>query len=178
MSSMTIWHCNLAVSLDGKLARPDGSVDDWLTQDYHPDNAEFREFLSSVDAILMGRDTYDVIRRYGDWPYPGKPSVVLTHRPIADAPEEVATRSGDLAAIVAEMEAAGHGRIWIEGGGKLVRDMLALGKLDILELVIIPIILGDGIPLFPDGTKETRLTLDTAKPWVKGAMHLIYRRSA
>jgi dihydrofolate reductase len=53
----TIWHCHIAVSLDGKIARPDGSVDDWLAADYPAEDFGFDAFLAGVDAILMGRTT-------------------------------------------------------------------------------------------------------------------------
>src|SRR5690554_4034615 len=90
---MTIWHCHVAVSLDGRLARKDGSVEDWLVADYTPDSTAFAGFLAGVDAILMGRDTFDAIMRMGEWPYPGKPAVVMTHRPLGDdAPEGVEAR--------------------------------------------------------------------------------------
>lgn len=173
---MTIWHCNAAVSLDMKLARPDGSVDDWLVADYPPENIGFEAFLASVDAILMGRATYEAVLRYGAhaWPYPGKRTLVMTSRPLDGAPPEVAVRA-DLAAAVAELEAS-CGRVWIEGGGLLLRDMMRLGKLDVLELAVIPIVLGDGIPLFPPGTPELNLALEQARPWIKDALHLIYRR--
>jgi dihydrofolate reductase len=173
---MTIWHYNVAVSLDGKIARPDGSVDDWLVNEHPADSEKFEVFLSSIDAILMGRDTYEVVRRMGTWPYSGKPTIVMTNRPIDDAPPEVTARTGDLEAVVQEMEATGYRRVWIEGGGKVVRDMIALGKLDVLEMAVIPIILGDGIPLFPCST--AKLKLETAKPWIKDALHLVYRRAA
>jgi hypothetical protein len=91
---VTIWHLHAAVSLDMKLARPDGSVD--------------------------------------DWPHPGTPTVVMTSRPLADPPPGVAAKA-DLAAAVAELEARGCGRVWIEGGGQIVRDLMRLGKLDVLE---------------------------------------------
>ncbi len=173
---MTIWHCHAAVSLDGKLARPDGSVD-WL-MDYPPDEAlGFTRFLDSVDALLMGRGTYDAVRRMGDWPHPEKPTIVLTGRSLEDAPPRVEARSGDLAPIVAEMERAGYGKVWIEGGGVVIRDMLAIGKLDVLELAVIPVVLGEGIALFPEGTAETRFELESSKPWIKGAMHVVYRRA-
>jgi dihydrofolate reductase len=80
----TVWHCHIAVSLDGRIARPDGSVDDWLAADYPAADFGFEDFLAGVDAILMGRGTYDAARRFGDWPYPGKPTVVLTTRPLDD----------------------------------------------------------------------------------------------
>lgn len=173
---MTIWHCNVAVSIDGRLARKGGSVEDWLVADYSPDEAGFGRFLAGVDAILMGRDTYEAIMRMGDWPYPGKSAVVMTHRPLGDVPAGVETRSGDLDAVVAELEARGCGRVWIEGGGRLVRDMLALGKLDVLEMAVIPVVLGEGIPLFPDGAPETWFELESVRPWVRGAVWVVYRR--
>lgn len=124
----------------------------------------------------MGRGTYDAVLRIGDWPHPDKPTIVLTNRPLHGAPPRVEARNGDLASVVREMERAGYGKVWMEGGGVVIRDMLAIGKLDILELAVIPVVLGDGIPLFPEGTDETRFVLESAKPWIKGAMHLVYRR--
>jgi dihydrofolate reductase len=174
---MTIWHCNVAVSLDGKLARKDGTVDDWLAN-YPPETEEFHAFLRSVDAVLMGRDTFDAVVRYGEWPHRGKPTVVLTHRPLAPpaAGGEVEARSGSLAAVVAEMEVRGYERVWIEGGGRVVRDMLALGKLDVLEMAMIPVVLGEGISLFPEGTVETWFDLESVRPWIRGAIWAVYRR--
>jgi dihydrofolate reductase len=175
---MTIWHCNLAVSLDMRIARPDGSVDDWLVAEYSPAEGEFEAFLDGVDLILMGRDTYDAVRRMGDWPYPGKPAVVLSHRPLDAPPPGVERRSGDLSAVVAELEGRGLGRIWIEGGGQLVRDLLALGRVDVLEMAVIPVVLGAGIPLFPEGTVESWFGLESVRPWVRGAIWVVYRRRA
>jgi dihydrofolate reductase len=173
---MTEWHCNIAVSLDGRIARPDGSVEDWLVTDYSPDAGEFDGFLGGIDAILMGRGTYDAIAGFGPWPYPGKPTVVLTHRPLADPPPEVEARSGPLGAVVAEMEAHGYRRVWVEGGGQVVRGMLGLGKLDVLEMAVIPVVLGAGVPLFPEGSAETWFELKSVRPWVNGAVWVVYRR--
>lgn len=106
----TIWHCHIAVSLDGKIARPDGSVDDWLGADYPAEDFGFDAFLAGVDAILMGRGTYEAVRRLGDWPYPGKPTVVLTTRPLDDLPPAgVEARRGDVAAVAEEIERRGPG---------------------------------------------------------------------
>ncbi|MCO6419181.1 dihydrofolate reductase family protein [Siccirubricoccus sp. KC 17139] len=170
----TIWHCHLAVSLDGRIARPDGSVD-WLA-DYPAEDFGFESFLAGVDAILMGRGTYDAVRRMGDWPYPGKPTLVLTSRPLDDPPEGVEAHAGDAAAIAAACEARGYRRVWIEGGGQVIRAMIAIGKLDVLEMAVIPIILGEGIPLFPPGTAELRLRLRHCEARAGGALHLVYER--
>ncbi len=87
-------------------------------------------------------------------------------------------RSGDVAGVAAELEGRGHRRVWIEGGGRVIRSMVALGKLDVLELALIPTVLGDGIPLFPQGTGELRLRLAKCEAKAKGALHLVSERAA
>lgn len=176
----TIWHCHIAVSLDGKIARPDGSVDDWLAAKYPAEDFGFTAFFETVDAILMGRGTYEAVRRLGggDWPYPGKPTTVVTTRPLPDPPAGVEAQSGDMAGVAADLEGRGHRRVWIEGGGRVVRSMIAAGKLDVLELALIPIVLGDGVPLFPQGTGGLALRLVKCETKAKGALHLVYERAA
>ena len=83
-----------------------------------------------------------------------------------------------MAAVAAELEGRGYRRVWIEGGGQVIRSMVAIGKLDVLELAVIPIILGDGMPLFPQGTGELNLRLVKCEAKVKGALHLVYERAA
>ena len=176
----TIWHCHIAASLDGKIARPDGSVDDWLAADYPAEEFGFDAFFAGVDAILMGRGTYEAVLRFGGgrWPYPGKPTTVMTTRPLRDPPSGVEVRSGDVVRVVAELEGRGHRRVWIEGGGQIIRSMIAIGKLDVLEMALIPTVLGDGVPLFPQGTNGLHLRLVKCEAKSNGALHLIYERAA
>ena len=181
---MTVWHCYIAASLDMKIARPDGSVD-WLTGGGEggggsgpPEEFGYAAFYASVDAILMGRGTYDVVRGMGEWPYPGKKVVVLTSRPLDDAPPLVEARRGDIAALVAELEAAGHARIWVEGGGEVLKQMMAIGRLDVLEVAVLPLVLGTGIALFPEGTRESAFRLASCTARGGGVLHLIYERAA
>lgn len=169
----TIWHCHIAMSLDGKIARADGSFD-WLER-YPPQEFGFDALMAGIDAILMGRDTYEVVRGFGEWPYGGKATIVMTHRPLVDPPPAVEARSGDLAMVAAELEARGYRRVWIEGGAQVIRGMIAAGKLDVLEMAIVPIVLGDGIPLIAPGTPELKLTLVSCEPRSGGALHLVYR---
>jgi len=168
----TIWHCHIAISLDGKIARADGSFD-WL--EGHPvEEFGIEAFLAGVDAILMGRGTYDAVRGMGEWPYAGKAVIVMTSRPLGDAPPDIEARSGDLAVVAAELEARGYAKVWIEGGGQVIRGMIAAGKLDVLEMAIVPIVLGDGIALIPPGTPELKLALKSCEPRSGGALHVIY----
>jgi len=171
----TIWHALLAVSLDGKIARTDGSVD-WLA-DFPAEDFGFEAFLSGVDAIVMGRASYDKARRLGEWAYAGKPTVVLTGRPIVDAPPGVEAKSGDLAALATEIDGRGYGRVWVFGGGRTIAGLMAANRLDVLELGLIPLVLGAGIPLFPPETPPAAFALDCSEAaGSQGGVRLIYRR--
>ena len=74
--------------------------------------------------------------------------------------------------------ARGHQRVWVEGGGQLLRGMIAIGRLDRLEMAVLPLVLGDGVPLFPPGTAQTRLRLVLCRALDGGALHLVYDRIA
>lgn len=168
----TIWHCHIAVSLDGKIARPDGSFD-WLNG-YPPQEFGLDAFMAEVDAIVMGRATYEVTRGFDPWPHPGMRTLVVTSRPLKDPPEGVEAHQADFAAIAAELESRGCRRVWVEGGGQVIRGMMAAGKLDVLEMAVLPLILGDGIPLFPAGTPGLGLRLAKCEPRTGGALHVVY----
>lgn len=170
----TIWHCHVAMSLDGKIARADGSFD-WL-EPYPPQEFGIEAFAASVDAIVMGRATYEIERGMSEWPHSGKPTIVVTSRPLDERPPLVEARSGDLLAVANELERRGYRKVGIEGGGQLIRGMIAIGKLDVLEMAIIPLVLGEGIPLFPQGTPELSLRLVKCEQKSGGALHVVYER--
>ncbi len=173
---MTIWHCHVAMSLDGKIARADGSFD-WLMP-YPAEEFGIADFAASLDAIVMGRATYEIERGMGEWRHPGKRTIVVTSRSLVDPPPLVEARSGDLLAMAAELEAQGCQKVGIEGGGQLIRGLIAIGRLDVLEMAIIPLVLGDGIPLFPPGTAELPLRLAKCEHKSAGALHVVYERQS
>ena len=173
---MTVWHCHVAMSLDGKIARADGSFD-WLMP-YPPQDFGIEAFHAEVEVVVMGRATYEIERGMGEWPHAGKPTCVVTSRPLVDPPPLVDARPGDLAALAGEIEGRGYRKVGIEGGGQLIRGLIAIGKLDVLEMAIIPLVLGDGIPLFPSGTPELPLRLAKCKPKTGGALHVVYQRQS
>lgn len=172
--SGTIWHCHVAMSLDGMIARADGSFD-WLMP-YPPQEFGIEAFAASVDAVVMGRATYEIERAMEDWPHAGKPVFVVTSRPLGDAPAGVEGRAGDLQALADELERRGCRRVAVEGGGRLVRGLAAIGKLDVLEMALIPLVLGSGIPLFPPSTSELPLRLVSCQQKSGGALHLVYAK--
>lgn len=99
----------------------------------------------------------------------------MTSRPLGAAPAEVSARS-DLAATVAEIQARGVGRVWIEGGGRLFSALRALGKVAVVELAVIPVVLGAGVRAFPAGAPEVWLRLESVRRWSRDALWLVYRR--
>lgn len=162
----------IATSLDGYIARPDGRLD-WLSrfeasgQDYG-----YEAFFESVDALVVGRNTYEVVRGLERWPYGTKRCVVLTHRPAtATATEEFA--SGTPEVILERLASAGAKRVYVDGGD-VIRQFLAAGLIDELTLSIVPVLLGSGIRLFAAGLAERWLTLESSRSWPSGLTQLRY----
>lgn len=164
-----------AMSLDGFIAREDGSFD-WL--DNYPAEADFDfdAFMASITGIVMGRATYDVVRRHEEWPYGAYPTLVSTRRPVADLPSGVEVMAGSPQELMDNLRGRGaNGRIWVFGGGELARQFMEAGLLNTVEIGIIPVILGSGIPAFGGTQPDRWLDLDFAKALANGAVHARYR---
>ena len=164
-----------AMSLDGFIARQDGTYD-WL--DSYPADAEFdfATFENSVSGIVMGRGTYDVVRRHEPWPYSRWPTLVATRRPIGNLPENTQVSAGEPRDLLERLREMGaEGRIWILGGGDLARQFMDAGLLDIIEVGTIPVILGTGIPAFGGAQPDRWLDLEFAKALNNGAVHSRYK---
>jgi len=138
----------IASSLDGYIARQDGSLD-WLPTSSESDFG-FGEFLASVDALVMGRNTYDMVISFDSWAYGDIPVFVLSHRPITmpgDSNARVAAISGSPAEIVAELAERGLQNLYIDGG-ETIQTFLRAGQIQKIIVTRIPVLLGSGIPLF------------------------------
>lgn len=165
----------LAVSLDGFIAREDGGID-WLMKYEDPDNEDygFKAFFDSVDVLIMGRNTYDVVRNFDSWPYGDKRIIVLTHRPLEPKHNERA-HSGPLESLVASLGVEGVHRIYLDGGNT-IRQGLAAGLVDDMTLTIIPTLLGKGIPLFGADVPESDWKLTESKSFVNGLVQVRYEQ--
>lgn len=142
----------IATSLDGFIAREDCDIE-WLTSGGSGGGGEdygFQSFFDSVDVLVLGRDTYEVVRGFGEWPYGTKPVVVLTGRPL-EIPEAIAgtveAMFGSPREIVRRLADRGAEHLYIDGG-KTVQAFLAAGLVERLIISRIPILIGSGIPLF------------------------------
>ena len=166
----------IAASLDGFIARKDGGID-WLSiADSSDTDYGYSEFYRSVDALVMGSRTYEQIVDMGGWPYTGKPSYILTHRNLQSGRDDVFITSSQPDKVVGEMEAHDFKRIWLVGGAELTASFRKLGLVNEYIISIIPVILGDGIPLFLPGCSEEELLLVDSCEYPSGLVQVKYRR--
>lgn len=163
----------IAVSVDGCIARSDGSVD-WLAMvEQQGEDYGYKDFFDSVDALVVGRKTYDLALGFEPWPYSGKRCVVLTHRPPAPRHGEEFF-DGRPETLVERLGREGVRRVYVDGGA-VIQQFLGAELIDDLTLSVVPVVLGGGVPLFAKGGPEQRLVLEEARSWPTGLTQLRYR---
>jgi dihydrofolate reductase len=152
----------VGMSVDGFIARRDDTLDFLETLDGSEAGAShshgYEEFFATVDALVVGRHTYDVVLGFDAWPYGNKPVFVLSTRRLKKAPKGAVVErlSGEPAKIVAEMEKRGFSHLYIDGGAT-VRRFLTAGLIDRMVLTRVPVLIGAGIPLFGKLPRDIRL---------------------
>lgn len=137
----------VGTSLDGFMARPDGGLDFLPPGGGEPHGYE--EFMATVDALVIGRNTYDTVAAFESWPYGEKAVFVLSTRDIAPPPPgaRVERMAGDPEAIVSQLAARGFGHLYVDGGITIQRFLRA-GLIERLIITTVPVLIGNGIPLF------------------------------
>jgi dihydrofolate reductase len=150
----------VAASVDGFIATPDGSVD-WLSAFEGEDDYGYAEFYARVDAILIGRRTYEQVRSFGPWPYSDKPTWVFSRRELTRLPDGVTGTAGSPAAVASELEDTGFQNAWLVGGGELAGSFAREGLLTSCIITVMPVLLGDGIRLFGGSCARARLELES-----------------
>lgn len=162
----------IATSIDGYIARKDGSLD-WLDRvGGFDEDYGFQKLLDSIDAVILGRGTYEIAAGVTDWPYKGKKIVVLSHS-LKTVREEAEIFRGDLTELVSQLHSEGIKHIWIDGG-VTISQFLNLGLVDFMTLSVIPILLGNGIPLFNVIGKEITCRLVSSLSYPSGLAQLNY----
>ena len=180
MSRVTI---HMVASLDGFIARNDGSVD-WLeTSDEFAggttlDPAFVEAFLTSIDCYVMGARTYETALNFeakgAGWAYGDKPTFVLTHRTLQRTRDTVEFYAGDLTQFVNERLRPAFGSIWFVGGGALTTECLQLGLADEVRYSIVPTLIGEGIPFFCALGRDVPLHLAEVSAYKNGMVELRY----
>jgi dihydrofolate reductase len=173
----------MAASLDGFIARKDGSVD-WLDTSDTFENGDtldpefVAEFLKTIDCYVMGSRTYETALNFEakgfGWSYGDKPTFVLTHRSLPKTRNTVEFYSGDLARLVNERLKPAFRSIWFVGGGAVSGECLRLGLADDVRYSIMPVLIGKGIPFFEELDRDVALHLVEMKAYKSGMVALHY----
>jgi dihydrofolate reductase len=146
----------IATSLDGYIARPDGSID-WLTsRGEQAGDTGYNEFMTSVDTVVMGRNTFEKVLTFDFWPYEGKQVEVLSTTLAPDADERIIVHR-TLDALIETLNDRGAKRIYADGG-RVIQTFLRAGLLNELTITTAPVLLGTGIPLFGALDQDIALT--------------------
>jgi dihydrofolate reductase len=174
---------HMAASLDGFIARKDGSVD-WLETADVFEGGETMEpelvkaFLETIDCYVMGSRTYETALGFEakglGWAYGDKPTIVLTHRELPRTRNNIEFYSGDLAQLVHERLRPTFRSIWFVGGGVVSAECLRLGLADEVRYSILPILIGEGIPFFDKLSGDFPLHLTEVKAYRSGMVELRY----
>jgi dihydrofolate reductase len=164
----------LGISLDGYIARPDGSVD-FL---FMPKDYSMAPFFATVDTAIMGRKTYDAALKMGGDSFGGSPMVsYVMSRTLAPGERNGAHIVKQTPkALIRRIRAKPGKNIWLMGGGELAREFLKADLVDELYLGVVPVLIGEGIPLFPAGFPQREFALIENKTFSKSMITLKYKR--
>ena len=168
----------IATSLDGFIARENGDVD-WLTVPDLDENGEdygFQEFMDSIDVLVMGRNTFEMVVSFGEWVYGDKTVIVLSSRPIqipSNFRPTIEVHDSSPIELVQKLTTRGAKHLYIDGG-KTIQGFLNAGLIQQLIITRIPIILGKGIPLFGPVSRDIKLKLIKTTTFPNGLVQINY----
>lgn len=161
---------SVAMSLDGYIAREDGSFD-WIPMD---PSIDWNAFMGRFDTVLMGRRTYEVAAKQGMDSMKGMDVYVFSQSIVHERVKGAHLVAGNPAEAVRQLRSEAGKDIWLMGGGVLFRTLLDAGQVDAVEVAVVPVILGGGIPFAPQGAVLTRLSLTDSKQYDSGIILLTY----
>ena len=170
----------IATSLDGFIARPDDSID-WLMRPQYLIEGEdygYADFMSSITCLMMGRRTFDVVRKFDSWPYADKRLMVISKSVAAvppDFPHRAESFVGSPSALLQQLEADGEQGVYIDGG-QLIQSCLQADLIDELTVTRLPLLLGAGLSLFGDLGVELAFEHLHTQSYQSGLVQSRYRR--
>lgn len=163
---------NIAMSLDGYIADSHDAFD-WIL---HDDAVDFASLFARVYTIMLGRRTYDVVRAQGEMPWkPGTRVFVVSRTLEPESHGSVTIVSGDPVAIASSLRReSGDSEIWLFGGGQLFAELLAGNQVDAVEVTIVPVLLGGGVPMLAPTSSRATLALTGSHVYPSGMVALQY----
>ncbi|EEP93229.1 dihydrofolate reductase [Yersinia kristensenii] len=177
---LTTGHVFIATSFDGFIARKDHSLD-WLEkQNIEGEDYGYHAFVDSIDGVIMGRITFEKILTFPEWPYE-KPVIVMS-RTLEESiipahlKQKVQVTRLEPKALMVSLSEAGWKRAYIDGG-QVIQSFIRDGLIEDLAITQVPILIGQGIPLFGNLTRDIDMTLISSKAFPSGLVHHRYRIS-
>jgi dihydrofolate reductase len=167
----------MGVSVDGFIAFADGRPAFLAMPDFAPHGSyDWSTFNDQIGAVIMGRVGLDAGLAGPEWPWPGKQIYVLTSRPVpSHVPADVVVADNNAAGLLQRLRDAGvSGDAFLLGGQRTLHAFLALGAVDRLELLQLPVLLGDGVPFSPPGSPRRLLRLESEVSFADGTVHRSY----
>ncbi|HEX4153589.1 MAG TPA: dihydrofolate reductase family protein [Steroidobacteraceae bacterium] len=163
----------VGTSLDGFLARKDGALDFLPPGGGEPHG--YDEFIASVDALIIGRHTYETVLGFESWPYGEKQVFVLSSRALAPAPKgaRVERMSGDARDIVSRLTDRGFQHAYVDGG-ITIQEFLRHGLIQRLTITRVPVLIGEGIPLFGPIARDISLKHIATRQYQSGLVRSEY----
>ena len=163
----------IGTSVDGFIARPNGALDFLDAGGGEPHG--YQEFIDTVDALVIGRNTYEIVLKFDTWPYGNKPVFVLSTRALDPAPAGavVEQMSGNPAEIVSQLEARGLRHIYVDGGITIQRFLRA-GLVHRLIITRVPVLIGEGAPLFAKLPRDIKLRHIATRSYESGLVQTEY----
>lgn len=165
----------VGTSLDGFIARPNGAFDFLSAGGSEAEPHGFDEFLATVDALVMGRNTYEAVLPFPEWPYGPKPVFVLSSRPLPPAPAGAVVErvSGSPAEVLARLSSRGIRHVYVDGG-LTIQSFLRAGLIQRLVISRVPVLIGAGIPLFGPLDADVRLAHVATRQFPSGLVQSEY----
>ena len=167
----------MAMSLDGYIADVSGGIG-FLAR-YEGIDYRFNGFFHTIGTCIFGRKTYDqaVTMFGGEWPFADKRVIVVTGQPLETPFDVEIWDRGVGPELVSHLRAATNGEVWVVGGARLLSAFFEMDAIDRMEARIIPVLLGDGVPMFPKAAPRERwLKLADVRAFTQGGVILDYRR--
>ena len=163
----------IGTSVDGFIARPNGDLDFLPPGGGEPHG--YDEFMATVDALVIGRKTFETVLAFSTWPYGEKPVFVLSTRPLGAAPlgAVVEHMCGDPTEIVSQLAARGIQHVYVDGG-ITIQGFLRAGLIQRLIITRVPVLIGEGVPLFGTLPRDMRLTHIATRHYPSGLVQSEY----
>lgn len=163
----------IAMSLDGYIADKDGGID-WLEEYANIEDTDYDEFYKTIDTVIMGRKTYDQVLGFGEYPYQNVRSYVYSKTRTGEDENAEFIRIPPVDLVKSLKQKPGK-YVWLIGGADLIHDFIEDNLIDEYQITILPVILGEGIPLFKSGVDRVGLEL-LSKKNVKDVVTLTYKK--